>query len=72
MIKEVPELTNPKSSCCGCGVCAIVCLKGAIKMIEDEEGFLYPEIDMSVCIKCGRCLSNCMMKLRQDAIVHVN
>ena len=31
--------------CCGCGACANICPKNCIKMIPDDEGFLYPEID---------------------------
>ena len=34
-----------KAKCCGCTACANVCPRGAIKMIEDEEGFKYPYID---------------------------
>ena len=34
-----------KNTCNGCGVCALVCPKKCIKMVEDTEGFLYPDID---------------------------
>jgi ferredoxin len=33
-----------KEDCCGCGACKAVCPLGIIKMKQDEEGFLYPEI----------------------------
>ncbi len=48
-----------KNTCNGCGVCVLVCPKNCIKMVEDEEGFLYPKIDESKCIKCGKCKSVC-------------
>lgn len=48
-----------KNTCNGCGVCALVCPKKCIKMVEDGEGFLYPEIDESKCIKCNKCRRFC-------------
>ena len=35
-----------KNRCCGCSACSKICPVGAITMIEDEEGFLYPEINV--------------------------
>ena len=48
-----------KNTCNGCGVCALVCPKKCIKMVEDTEGFLYPEIDEKKCIKCDKCRRFC-------------
>ena len=42
-----------KLDCCGCTACASSCPKSAIAMVPDEEGFLYPKIDMRRCIECG-------------------
>ena len=36
-----------------------VCPKNAIKMIEDNEGFKYPKVDMNKCINCGLCRKVC-------------
>ena len=33
-----------KSQCCGCTACVNICPKGCIEMIEDKEGFVYPEV----------------------------
>ncbi len=48
-----------KSLCCGCGACELVCPKKCIKMIYDEEGFLYPILDKELCIHCGLCEIHC-------------
>lgn len=48
-----------KKDCCGCNSCVQCCPKSCITMHEDEEGFLYPEVDESVCIDCGLCEKVC-------------
>lgn len=48
-----------KKDCCGCSACVSVCPKYCIAMHEDEEGFLYPTVDESVCIDCGLCEKVC-------------
>ncbi len=45
--------------CCGCWACIQVCPKKCINMSEDNEGFLYPGIDLSLCINCGLCEKVC-------------
>ena len=45
--------------CCGCSACANICPHGAIEMVENSEGFLYPEIDQSKCVNCGLCKKTC-------------
>lgn len=48
-----------KSKCCGCTACASICPKHCISMIEDKEGFFYPEADASLCVDCGACEKVC-------------
>lgn len=48
-----------KKDCCGCHACMSVCPKRCIVMSSDEEGFLYPKVDTSVCIDCGLCEKVC-------------
>lgn len=48
-----------KSGCCGCSACVQRCPKQCITMREDEEGFLYPLADVSICIDCGLCERVC-------------
>lgn len=47
-----------RDTCCGCEACRQICPMEAIEMLEDEEGFLYPEIT-GACIRCSRCLKVC-------------
>lgn len=49
-----------KAECCGCGVCASVCLTHCVSMREDEEGFLYPVTDAKRCVNCGLCERVCV------------
>ena len=61
-MKETPELYLKKEQCCGCSACYAICPKNAITMIEDEEGFLYPQIKIDRCIGCKMCLKVCPFK----------
>lgn len=50
---------SERARCCGCGACAAVCPVHAITMASDDEGFLYPRIDVQKCCKCGKCRRVC-------------
>lgn len=52
------NITN-KQNCCGCSACAQRCPKQCISMQADSEGFLYPKVDMGVCIDCHLCEKVC-------------
>ncbi len=51
-----------KSKCSGCLACKEICPVGAIDVIEDEEGFQYPQINEKKCINCGKCRRLCAVK----------
>ena len=55
-------LFEKKELCCGCTACYAICPKGAITMIEDEEGFDYPIINDEKCISCYQCIRVCPIK----------
>ncbi len=57
-----PVLFNEKSECCGCSACKSVCPFGCIRMIDDEMGFKYPEIDYGNCVGCMKCIRVCPLK----------
>ena len=61
-----PVLFTNKQNCCGCSACYSICPVNAISMVEDKEGFLYPHVDHSKCIKCFRCLKVCAFKVDQE------
>ena len=48
-----------KNKCNGCHACALACPQKCIEMQADKEGFLYPYVDESICIHCGRCVAIC-------------
>lgn len=48
-----------KKNCCGCGLCASICPKHCIEMVEDDEGFVYPKVNKDLCVNCDLCNKNC-------------
>lgn len=48
-----------KQLCCGCEACVQVCPKQCITLKEDQEGFLYPLVNASICVDCGLCEKTC-------------
>lgn len=62
MYKKFPILFSRKEECCGCTACYAICPKSAITMVPDDEGFDYPKIDETKCIRCYQCLNVCPIK----------
>ena len=56
-----------KSQCCGCGACAQRCPVSCITMHEDENGFLYPQVDVDACVDCHACEQVCPFLNRQES-----
>ena len=48
-----------KTRCTGCMACMNICPNGAIKLVESEDGFIYPEIDDKKCTRCNLCKNIC-------------
>ena len=48
-----------QEKCCGCTACLSICPLKCISMVEDEQGFLRPQVDNQKCIDCGQCEKVC-------------
>lgn len=56
---------DKKEDCAGCTACYSICPKKCIEMKPDEEGFLYPEVDMEQCIDCHLCEKVCPVQQKK-------
>ncbi len=56
------EILENIKDCCGCFSCYNACTVQAIEMKLESEGFVYPVIDASRCIKCNKCRKVCPIK----------
>ena len=54
-MKNIAAVTN----CFGCGVCATLCAKNAIKIELNRNGFYTPTLDINKCVNCGLCADVC-------------
>ena len=61
---NMPQLAA-HDRCTGCGACSSGCPKGAIRMVPDREGFLYPEITDG-CVQCGHCAHVCPVQKQRE------
>lgn len=61
-LKPLPVLYTRNEECCGCTACFAICPCSAINMVEDKEGFDYPQVNSNKCIRCYICLKVCPIK----------
>lgn len=64
-------MLKEKNKCCGCRACECICPKKCIKMKEDSEGFIYPKVDLSLCIKCKKCEKVCPI-IQNKSNLHIS
>lgn len=63
-------LIEDKSECCGCTACKHICPTNAITMLEDDEGFYYPKVNIANCINCSLCEQVCPIIKGEKRDVH--
>ena len=66
-IRQTLQYINGARRCFGCGACAAACRKSALKMEPDGEGFLFPQMDLTLCVKCGACRRACPVNAPDQA-----
>ena len=52
-------IIGEKSRCFGCCACLSICPQGAVEMVKDEEGFIYPIVKEEICVGCCLCIKVC-------------
>jgi len=57
-----------KQNCTGCHACSSVCRHNSITMVSDNEGFLYPVVNMEKCVDCGMCESVCPVMHGKESV----
>lgn len=60
-----------KEDCVGCFACLNRCPKQCIKMYADEQGFLYPKVNIDECINCHLCEKVCPVINQQDSYLPI-
>lgn len=57
---------SDKEKCCGCSACRNVCPLQCIDMTADNEGFLYPVVNQSICVDCHLCEKVCPINNKKE------
>lgn len=65
LLTHMIDIRN-KEDCCGCTACNSICAKGAIQLVPDTEGFLYPQVEVNTCINCHLCEQVCPIVYRKE------
>lgn len=56
---KTTHLLCERHLCTGCLACFAACKGGAIEVVQDEKGFVFPEIHLNKCVDCLKCSSSC-------------
>ena len=58
--------------CTGCTACQKMCPVSAITMIENKNGFSYPNTDYTKCTNCGLCREKCPVNDSNHELLPIN
>lgn len=67
---RVAQIDFLLQKCTGCHACAQSCKLSAIQMVYSGDGFLYPQIDETLCVDCGICYRVCPLNA-EKTITHI-
>lgn len=67
VVKKLIQIID-KTQCCGCTACYNACPVKCVIMKPDEEGFLYPSVDLERCVHCGMCEKVCPILHKENHI----
>ncbi len=65
LLNDTDIINSNMNQCCGCRACVLSCPVNAISMIQNDKGFLYPEVDTDKCIRCGKCRTICPVNAKE-------
>lgn len=55
-----------REECCGCSACQQICPQKCISLLPDNEGFLYPHVNLQKCVDCRLCEKVCPVLNQED------
>lgn len=59
------ESISEMKYCCGCNICTNICNSNSVVTIPNQ-GFGYPHINVSSCVRCGLCKGTCPVNSSQS------
>lgn len=51
-----------EDECTGCGACSAICVRKAIDIVKNDNGFYVPNLNENLCVRCGLCVKICPIK----------
>lgn len=68
-MKEIKTVSKQVKNCCGCRACEQICPVQCITMIN-EDGYLFPQVDETKCLKCGKCTTVCQRIIKNKTVTN--
>lgn len=64
-------LKDKYNLCTGCFACANSCPVDCIEMVENNEGFVYPNVEETKCLNCNQCVNSCPLQYYTESVSNV-